>query len=169
MVRKLCDLVTSTLVTLIIALAMALVGVKLFGIDVYIVLSGSMEPTYHTGSVIYVKDVDVNTLETGDVITFKLTNTVVTHRIVDVVEEDGVVKYQTKGDANDMIDGTLVTQDKVMGSPVFTIPYLGYLINFVQKPPGLYLVVAVGAILVLLILLPDLLFEDENGTEEEKL
>ena len=166
-VKKVWNAVTSTIVTIVLVLAMLLVGVKLFGIDVYVVLSGSMEPVYHTGSIIYVKNVDVDTLEVGDVITFKMSNTVATHRIIDVVEDGGVIKYQTKGDANNMADGNLVTQESVIGSPIFTIPYLGFLINFVQNPPGLYLVVAVGALLILLILLPDLLFDEEKVTKEE--
>ena len=57
---------------LAVILAVALVGVRLVGLQVFTVLSGSMEPTYHVGSLIYVKDVDYKELEAGDVITFML-------------------------------------------------------------------------------------------------
>ena len=57
-VKKIWNIVTSVIVALVILLAIALVGVRLVGLQVFAVLSGSMEPTYHTGSLIYVKAVD---------------------------------------------------------------------------------------------------------------
>ena len=86
---------------------------------------------YHVGALIYVKEVDYRELESGDVITFMLDeDTVATHRIVEVVpdEEDAsVIRFRTKGDANTAEDGGLVHYKNVIGTPVFTIPYLGYL------------------------------------------
>ena len=71
-VKKVWNFVTTILLVVLIILAVLLVGVRIVGFDVYTVLSGSMEPTYHTGSVIYVKDVDYTELEEGDFITFML-------------------------------------------------------------------------------------------------
>ena len=86
-----------------VLLAIALVGARLFGFKVFTVLSGSMEPKYPVGSLIYVKKVDYTTLKSGDVITFMLDeNTVATHRIVEVVpdqEDPSVIRFRTKGDA----------------------------------------------------------------------
>ena len=56
--RKIWNIVSTIIVALVVLLAVLLVGVRLVGIQVFTVLSGSMEPTYHTGSVIYVKKVD---------------------------------------------------------------------------------------------------------------
>lgn len=56
--KKIWNSITVVLVAAVVVLAMALVGVRLFGLDVYFVLSGSMEPVYQTGSVIYVKEAD---------------------------------------------------------------------------------------------------------------
>ena len=93
-------------------LAVLLIGVRLLGVQVYSVLSGSMEPKYPVGSLIYVKAVDPYELKSGDVITFMLNeNTVATHRIVEVVPDEsdsGVVRFRTKGDANEAEDGSLV-------------------------------------------------------------
>jgi len=123
------------------------------------VLSGSMEPVYHTGSVIYVKEVDHRELGEGDVITFLLNeDTVATHRIVGVVLDENdpsVIRYRTKGDANDTEDGGLVHYKNVIGSPVFTIPYLGYLANYIQSPPGSYVALSAGAFILLLVFLPE--------------
>lgn len=171
-VRKIWDCVTTALVAIVVVLAVLLVGVRLVGFQVFTVLSGSMEPTYHTGSLIYVKEVDYKEIEAGQVITFLLDeDTVATHRVVEVVPDESdatVLRYRTKGDANDAEDGSLVHYKNVLGSPVFSIPKLGYLANFIQNPPGMYIAISSGAILLLLVFLPDILFEDEKEGEKKK-
>ena len=163
---KIWNVFTSALVALVVILALLLVGVRLFGMQVFTVLSGSMEPTYHVGSLIYVKETDPETLQPGDVITFMLDeNTVATHRIVDVIpdeEDPSVIRFQTKGDANDAVDGSLVHYKNVLGTPVFTIPKLGYLASYIQNPPGTYVAISVGAVLLALVFLPDLFGGDEK-------
>lgn len=171
-IKKIWNIFTTVLVAVVVILAILLVGVRVAGFDVYTVLSGSMEPTYHVGSVIYVKDVDPFELESGDVITFMLDeDTLATHRIVEVVpdeEDESVVRFRTKGDANAAEDGSLVHCNNVVGSPVFSIPKLGYLVNYIQNPPGMYIAIAAGACLLLLVFLPDLLFPDEDEKSEKK-
>ena len=178
-IKKVWNAITTVLVILIVILAVLLVGVRLAGFQVFTVLSGSMEPTYHVGSLIYVKDVDYRQLEAGDVITFMLDeNTVATHRIIQVVpdeDEPEVLRFATQGDANDAPDGTLVHYKNVIGTPVFTIPQLGYVANYIQNPPGTYIAISGAAILLLLMFLPDLFSEDEPkktaesaGEEEPK-
>ena len=171
-IKKIWNAFTTVLVTLVVIGAVLLVGVRLVGFDVYTVLSGSMEPTYHTGSVIYVKDVDYTELEAGDVITFMLDeDTVATHRIVEVVpdEEDAsVLRYRTKGDANAAEDGGLVHYKNVIGSPVFSIPYLGFVANYIQNPPGTYVAISGGALLLLLVFLPDLFKKEEPKEKPAK-
>lgn len=159
--KKIWNVVTTVLVAAVVLLAVALVGVRLFGLQVYTVLSGSMEPAYPVGSLLYDKKVDPAALRPGDVITFMLDEeTIVTHRIVEVVpdeEDSSVLRFRTKGDANAAEDGGLVHYKNVLGTPVLTIPKLGYFADFIQHPPGLYLAVAFGAVLLLLTFLPDLL------------
>ncbi len=169
--KKVWDAVTSVIVVLAVLLAVALVGVRLVGFQVFTVLSGSMEPTYHVGSLIYVKDVDYRELEAGDVITFMLSeDAIATHRIVGVVpdeEDPQVLRYRTKGDANNAEDGSLVHYKNVVGTPVFTIPYLGYVANYIQNPPGMYVAISAGALLIMLVFLPDL-FASEEAEEKPK-
>lgn len=125
-----------------------------------------MEPTYHTGSLIYVKKVDPFTIQPGQPITFMLDEkTVATHRVVGVVpdEEDAtVIRFRTKGDANEAEDGTLVHYKNVIGEPVFSIPYLGYLAEYIQHPPGMYVAISAGAVLLLLVFIPDIFSDDEK-------
>ena len=170
LLRKIWNAVSTALVVLVVILALLLVGARLVGLQVFTVLSGSMEPTYHTGSLIYVKKVDPLTVQAGEVITFMLDeDTVATHRVVEVVpdEEDAsVVRFRTKGDANDSEDGGLVHSNNLLGTPVFTIPYLGYVANYIQHPPGMYVAISASAVLLLPVFIPDI-FADSSGEEKK--
>jgi len=168
-IKKIWNWFTTVLVVVVVVLAVLLVGARLVGFQVFSVLSGSMEPTYHVGSLIYVRTVDIAELQSGDVITFMLDETTVaTHRIVDVVQDEtdpSVIRFRTKGDANEAEDGSLVHYKNVIGTPVFTVPKLGYLASYIQNPPGTYAAISAGAILLLLVFLPDL-FDDGKGKEK---
>lgn len=172
MMKKVWNAFTTVLVGVVVVLAILLVGARVVGLQVFTVLSGSMEPTYHVGSIIYVKDVDPFALEEKDVITFMLDkDTVATHRIVGVVPDESdstVVRFQTKGDANEAVDGSLIHYKNVIGSPVFTIPYLGYVANYIQNPPGTYIAISAGAILLLLVFLPDLFGSDDEEKKQKQ-
>lgn len=171
-IKKTWDIITTTLVVIVVLLAFMLVGVRLMGIQVYTILSGSMEPTYQTGSLIYVKNVDPFELNEGDVITFMLDeDTLATHRIVEVVPDENdssVVRFKTKGDANNAVDGALVHYKNVVGSPIFTIPKMGYFANYIQNPPGKYLAISAGAILMMLVFIPDLFEKDDNQPKNKR-
>ena len=169
--KKVWNVVSSILVALVVILALLLVGARVAGLQVFTVLSGSMEPTYHTGSLIYVKKVDPYAIQEGQPITFMLDeNTVATHRVVGIVpdeEDPTVIRFRTKGDANEAEDARLVHYKNVIGTPVFSIPYLGYATNYIQHPPGMYVAISAGAILLLLMFLPDMFPDDRD--EEIKL
>lgn len=174
--KRVISVATTTMLVVVLLLAAALVGVRIFGIAPYTVLSGSMEPTYHVGSLIYVKRVEPATLEVGDPITYVMENgTVVTHRVIGIVEDyggEGVRGFKTKGDANNTEDGGAVHSKNVLGRPIFTIPYLGYLAYAIQTPPGSYLAIGLCIVVVLMTFLPDLLdkLEEEEAAKkaEEK-
>lgn len=166
-IKRVWNLVSGLLIGMAVLLAIALGGVRLIGIDPYFVLSGSMEPTYQTGSVIYVAEIEPAELKVGDVITFHMQGgTVATHRITEITTENGQLAFRTKGDANDMEDGAAVAADKVIGKPIFTIPQLGYLVSYIQTPSGRYASLAAGAALLLFVFLPDLLFIDDKKAKE---
>ena len=160
--KKTLNGITTVLVTLIVLLALALVGVRLFGLTPYVVLSGSMEPTYHVGSLLYVKKIAPEAVQVGDPITFVLDEnlTVVTHRVVEIDAENQY--FYTKGDANDAVDGSPVYFPNLIGKPVFSVPYLGYVADFVQQPPGMYISISIAAIVLLLAFVPDLLRDPEK-------
>lgn len=171
MVKKAWNIITTVIVAIVVIAAVLLVCVRLIGLQVFSVLSGSMEPTYHVGSVIYVKKVDPFEIEEGQVITFMMNDDVVaTHRVVGVVPDDddpSTIRFRTKGDANTAEDNNLVHYKNVIGVPVFTVPYLGYVANYIQNPPGTYIVVSAAAVLLMLMFIPDVLAKDSKKNSEK--
>ena len=155
---KIWSVVSTVLVGAVVVLAVLLLGGRLLGWQVFTVVSGSMEPVYHVGDLLYVRPTDPADLQPGDVITFVMNEQLVvgTHRIVEVEDTGERLYFYTKGDANAAMDAAPVAQENVLGTPVFSIPLLGYVAAFVQQPPGSYVAVAVGAVLLVLVLLPDL-------------
>ena len=166
MIRKIANGLSTVVMVLVVLLALTLVGGRLFGMQTYAVLSGSMEPAYPTGALLYVRKVDPADIQPGQVITFLLDeHTVATHRVVEVIpdpEEAGIYRYRTKGDATEAADAGLVHCRNVLGTPVACVPYLGYVITWIQNPPGTYIAISAAAVLLLLVFLPDLFAEDKK-------
>ena len=156
--RTLLSAISTLLVITVVALAILLVGVRLVGLTPYTVLSGSMEPAYHVGSLIYVRPIDAQEIEVGTPLTFTVSDgsLVATHRVVEIIAENGETLYITKGDANDVTDPPL-EYSKVIGSPVFSIPYLGYFSTWLQSGAGVIAGIALAAMLLLTSLLTELL------------
>lgn len=167
---KALNIISTILVAVVVALAILLVGFRFIGFDTYVVLSGSMEPEYKTGSLIYAREVEPQDVEIGDVITFQLADseTSVTHRVVDIQGEGEELQFITKGDNNDDIDPSPVPADRLMGEVKFCIPGFGYFANYIQNPPGLYFAAGVGVILIILMFLTDALIEEDKKSKKKK-
>lgn len=166
--KRVWNWITGILVVICVLLAFALTGIRLIGINPYIVISGSMEPTYPTGCVIYVKPVEASEVKAGDPITFTLNaeGTIGTHRVVEVDEENKC--FYTKGDNNEDADGKPVPFANLLGTPVYHIPKLGYFADFISHPPGMYVAIAVGCFLFLMLFVPDLLAPSAEEEEKKK-
>lgn len=171
--KRIWNIISSVLVGLVVLLAIALAGVRLVGLQPYMVLSGSMEPTYPVGSLLYVRAVDYKTLAVGDPVTCMIDeHTVATHRIVEILpdaQDPNTLRFRLKGDANATADGDPVHYKNIIGKPVFSVPLLGYVADYIQHPPGVYVAVAAGAVLILLAFLPDLLFEKNAVCRKDDL
>ena len=152
------------IITMVVVFALLMVGVKLFEIDIYTVLSGSMEPEYKVGSLIYVVDANIDKLKENDVITFKIDkNVVATHRIVEIgIDEKNNRFFYTKGDANENRDEKVVEGKNIIGKPIFTIPYLGYVANFIQTKVGLFVVGGIGILLLVVVMFIDSITDDKK-------
>lgn len=117
-------------------LTVLLVLPGLFHIYPLVVQSGSMEPVYPVGSMIYVKKVETDALSEGMTVTFCLPDgeTFVTHRIIDIDVQEGFI--YTKGDANELEDGAATPFSRIIGRPFFCIHGLGYVAEYLSSPVG---------------------------------
>ena len=115
---------------LLVALVALLALPHISSYDVLVVSGGSMEPAIHLGSVVVV-DRSARAPQVGAVVTFHDPyEGIVTHRIVAV----GPSSFLTKGDANNSVDVTGRTSSEVIGSVLFSVPYVGYLLNLLEQP-----------------------------------
>jgi len=125
---------------------------RVAGRPVLTVLSDSMTPTFKAGDILVEAPAAQRAAElpVGTVVTFHAGNGLVTHRIVGVEGADGSVAYRTQGDANNMVDATLVQPEQIVGTYSWRIPSAGYVLDAAQTPTGLTIVILVPALLLLI-------------------
>lgn len=114
-----------------------------FGIKPFIVLTGSMEGTVNAGDLAITKDIEPETLQVGDIISYKIDQSIITHRIIEEIEVDGLPAFRTKGDANNIEDTAYVLYEQVEGVYMFRIAGIGNLAMFMQTPVGMIVFIAV--------------------------
>lgn len=140
------------------------------GNKLYIVLSGSMAPVFDAGSIVAVKDIMPEDVVVGDIVTFKDpadASRVITHRVLEIKENNGALSFVTKGDANDAQDSEPVPGENILGRVSFSIPYIGYLTEFTRTKKGIFLLLIVpGAIFIITELVN--LFRMAGEYEEEQ-
>ena len=141
-------------IAFIVSIALLLI-VSVFPITgnykLFIVQSGSMEPAIKTGSIVMVKP--EKDYKIGDVITFgpyTKAKAPTSHRIYDIKVIEGKPYYITKGDANNAPDQREVPKREVIGKVLFSIPYLGYAVDFAKKPIGFALIIILPATIIIL-------------------
>ena len=102
-----------------------------FGIQRYLVVSGSMEPNLYAGDIIFVNsNVAFEDVQLGDVIIFQYEDMNVIHRVVDEAMIDGERHLKPKGDANKVDDGFVATEENYCGTALFHIDKIGYAVDF---------------------------------------
>lgn len=164
--NKICSALSTLIIIMFAAIAAVLVLPILFGCKSMAVVSGSMEPGIPVGSIVVVRHTNPDTLEVGDVISYRLSgNTMVTHRVAAIDAENQ--ELITKGDANEVEDANPVAYSSVVGKKLFHVPLLGYLSIYIKTPLGIVGVCGVLIILILLNFLPSI-FEPEEKEAEQK-
>ena len=119
----------------LIAAGILLLILRLQGIHPYIVLSGSMEPEIPAGGVVFT-DTGKKDPSVGQIITYRMGDQTVTHRIIRKKEDT----YITKGDANKREDLAPVSASQITGTVLFSLPYLGILFSRLQSASPAYLI-----------------------------
>jgi signal peptidase len=124
------------------------------GYRFFVVQSGSMEPKIKTGSVVLVAP--SSEYKVGEVITYKINpnanlkdvKSTITHRIIEVQDDEGRKTFKTKGDANQSPDLEMATQNSVLGKVRFSIPYAGYAIAFTKTQTGFFVLIVIPATII---------------------
>jgi len=139
----------------ILVIAILLVGFTFigprFGWETHPVLSGSMEPALKVGGIIVTKPERLENIQVGDIITFQAElGPKVTHRVVNIVEIEGKLHFQTKGDANEEPDPNFVSSkgDK-MRKVVFHLPYLGFVVVFLKSKLAFLVLLGIPALILI--------------------
>ncbi len=122
----------ASLVALAVAIVflLAAVGPQTGLYGTFTVVSGSMEPSIPTGSLVVVLPVDPVAIRVGDVITYTSPDApypTLTHRVLSIIQTSQGVAFQTKGDANLTLDPFEVSYARKGGRVVLAVPWLGYL------------------------------------------
>lgn len=167
MLKKICGFLSTILLIVLFALAVLLIAPSFLGMKSLAVLSGSMEPKIPVGSIVYVEDVDPNTLQVGDVITYSIgKSTMVTHRVEEIdFENQSII---TKGDANEVQDANPVAFTQVVGKMKAHVPYLGYISIYVRTPLGIVAACVILIVVVLLTFLPEVFKKEDTDSETTK-
>jgi signal peptidase len=125
---------------------------KLGPYALYIVLSGSMNPQFDTGSLIAVENTAPQDIQVGNIITFKNPEDqkmLITHRVLAVNNVNGKLNFLTKGDANNAPDTALVPAENLIGQAVYWVPYAGYATEFAKSKKGLLIMIIIPGVLIL--------------------
>ncbi len=119
---------TKYFITIILAITLICFMLGFFKYEPIVILSNSMVPTFSRADVIIYKDLKENELykiPDGSIIIYTIEGQNMVHRVVNVIEENGTVKYQTKGDSNNVVDRNLVDVNQIKGIYVFHVKYIG--------------------------------------------
>lgn len=125
----------SALVTVLLILAVMLCIYVVFqllsdgyasigGFMMFRVVTGSMEPTMSIGSLLITQQVDIASIQLDDIVCFRtydsqIYGSVVTHRVVDILQDPAGILLQTKGDANTVADGYYVSKENFIGKVIW--------------------------------------------------
>ena len=146
----------------------------IMGNKFFTVLTGSMEPTIMTGDLIITKETLPQEIKVGDVITFGSlnSNNITTHRVKEIIHEEGKIKYITQGDANNVQDPSPVPEEVLIGKVIKCIPKLGNIMSWMKSNLMIIMgsIFAISALLVIgNVLVSRLKAIDEEEHKKEKI
>lgn len=146
-IMKIIKIILNLILTTIIIFGTLFIGLFCFGIQPYVVESGSMEPNIKTGSICFVnKKAQYEKMQVGDIIAFEInTGAFATHRIVSISDEG----FETKGDANTVVDNIVTTKDNFIGKNIFSISHIGFIVKALQTVRGKIILVTIIIVLFL--------------------
>ena len=149
-----------------------------FGYNLYYILTGSMEPEISAGDIIVGKTVNTAELEVGDVVVYNgiegdTKGKVITHKITDILTEEGETVFITKGNANSIADPP-VKPDQIISKMKFKIPFAGAVFSVVNSRIGFFIIIIlplgfllVSEVISLVRACKEIKEEEQNETENK--
>lgn len=117
---------------------------KIFKYNPLVVISGSMNPTYQIGGLVYYHYENYENINPGDIVVYKYDNHIISHRVYRKLTNGLIVK----GDANNNPDSLLITSNMILGvGTSLCIPYIGYYAGFIYNHKYL-LVILIGTVII---------------------
>jgi len=130
--EKITTVLSALVVTVLFALCLAFVYLRLTGLSLFVVTGGSMEPTIHKGALVFVEPVQPAAVRLGDVITFVHYDQITTHRVISIDTTAAGLAFKTKGDANEAADPDPMVFPGQVGLVRGSLPVAGYAVAYVQ-------------------------------------
>ncbi len=103
------------------------------GLKTFVIISGSMEPYLEIGDIVIIKKCEQSEIKEGDIISFRSGESIITHRINKIVKENNNIRYETKGDNNNISDKNYVKYEDIEGKMVQKISHLGNIILLLKN------------------------------------
>lgn len=148
--RRFLSILSTVAVVAALLLAVGVFLAPCYGINMHPILSGSMEPELKVGGMAITKLIDVDQVKEGDIISFKINNLRITHRVIEVSKSGGKPVFRTKGDANEEPDPyAIIPKTDKVPKVIAHIPYFGYISGFMKVRS--HFLVVVGGLSALLI------------------
>ena len=166
MLKNVFQWLATLLLVVVILVCVAIFIVPHFGWRIDVVYGGSMEPAIHLGSLVAIQPVDPQDISVGDVITYSSgteSGMVTTHRVIEVIN-DNSLSFRTQGDANEDPDAYVVPSQNIVGRVWFSVPYVGYALDFIKKPLGFGLLIGIPAAVIIVMELKNIM----NGVKDTR-
>ena len=128
-------------------------SINLAGFSIYTVVTESMYPKYKVYDMILVKSVDTKSIKVHDDVVYRgeksdFQGKIVTHRVEDITEDNGVLTFTTKGINND-IEDPLVNENQIMGKVVHKLLLLSLISKVINNTYGFYFLIFVPLVVVI--------------------
>lgn len=163
--KRVIHIAVSAVFAFLMLIAAALLLLRLFGITAYSVKTPSMYPSCPVGTMIFSAKTDFDDFSKGDIVTYKIGDSVITHRVYEVDKKARTIT--TKGDNNNVPDNVPVSEKNIVGRVEFYIPYAGYIFIFAETVYGKICIVAVFVLLAVLSVITKNTKDDDNGEESD--
>jgi len=151
--------------------------VSVAGYRIFNIVSGSMMPDYEIGDILISKEVEPKDIQIGDDVVYlgKKSNfqgMIVTHRVVEKKEENGVYTFRTKGIANEEADPT-ITEDQVYGKIIYKVQTLSFISKIINNMYAFYFFIFVPLSIIIIKKITDIVYyikhkDEEDDDEQEK-